>query len=1702
MAFIIPDTNFSDEPFFVSTKANRFLLLFAGVFVALTCHAQPRFPRAAQKASAGGNTNAYKISQIGPHSCVWQNSAGQSVTSIATGMNYSPDGEHWLPSDNSFAISQDGMAFVAEKIQHQTRIAANINTSAAVTVTTPNGVTLRSTPIAIGLFDPVSGKSVVVAEITNSSGVLVDAQHLVFSHAFVGGGFDASVVYSLPDVGSFHQDVIFTGFDRNFDPTAWGFAAASAKQLQIQIFTEFYDVPQPQFVERPLYVEQNPTVRAGMAAPDFIDYTLNWGDYVMIPGRAYTTTTNASAGAGVTVAKDFVTSNGRTFLVETVPYQAIANELGSLPAPAVKTSSIKHFPSAMRTKVAAASIPSLKDAKRGFIDRIVSGKAIASASEKPSGLAVDYIATISGTGPTLFSSDTTYFVTGNVYLTGPTTMEDAVFKFPTSAGSIEVESTLTLTTTNYKSATFTAADDDSVGCSLFGVWSGWTGNPVGQHYGNVALWLMGTGNISLNNLRFRYLTYAIEVNAHSSGQILNLSNSQMVNCAIGVYVNGGNGSGFGGSGSGSLTLNANNCLVENMGTALQVYTIILKGNAYNWTLDNCTNLFSVSTAMGNYSFTNSIFSTLHTKGTLGSVTLAAGNNGFYGSTAFGSSTATATSTPFQTSSTGNYYLNSNSTGGILFQGVGTSTGISAFLSTLKTKTTRPPIALPLNTTISGALALFPQVPRYASGNPDLGYYYDVLDYTVAYANIVGGAVTVEPGTAIATRNDYWDDGEHDPSWTVVGFDLGEGSSIISHGTPTSPITFTAASSVQEQPQLSVAQYQIYMYASTGSQPPNTISFIASYDPDTALNQPAPSLDFRFSNFNLSDVDYHFGSGFDEWDGLYYQFSYDSSMYLSLRDCNIHSGRFNLGKPGFNTYDYTQVFAAGAISLSNNLFDRVDINLDPTLFEWGYGINCDMQVQAYNNLFRGGHWFHLEPFPASAGHWVFKNNLFDSVNLLQDVNSYALGAATPQPLDYDYNAYWPLTAAQLAADLPFDEWSVNFGLQNNAELIPTSGGVDGTAGNHEVILTAAPSYQVGPLGNYYMPTTSPLHSAGSQSAASAGLSQYTTAVNQTKELGKTQVDIGLHYVATASSTSTQPNDYDSDGIPDYVEDAVGNGATGAAAVALGETDWMNPKTDGVNNDPVNAAYLNTDLAGWGMVGNVTTNLGISPLSSYSPLTLSQVVTGDEPDIITFKVPVNYSLLTSIGTMKLWVDGTAPVIQDAVVAPDGNTYLRLNTDYAGWILLNPAHGFPNSPLAAHSVQACINLKNVTGQATLPNPTISTAFGPPSLVLTTNVAQFTAVDADFDSTGATLSASLAEANANYTITLTDGNTGASLSSVTGSTVNGQIAETWNLTKSDGTTWTGTDLYAQYNITLTDSGTTKTQSKHMTKDNPNITDGDVTVAYAWPIDSEATRGNSMWDCMQWGAVDVLMDVPLYGSSPGTGAYTSHFDISDGNGSPYPGYLHTPADVPYLLTNLALPTTENFIFNGHGSPNSIGNRKKESDPELINIGPADIQNALTNNVNTKYGPERQHPYRFVFLDACQTADDLFWANAFGILGPMTSLDVERNPYRVQAFVGFKGHSQAQGSDSDWWDYEATYLTFFNAWMNGLTLEACLKTASSSDPIPPNNITLGFPLGKKFGLPYSLVPGINDFRLVVYGYPWITRSGYFPGYQKGPYDPQ
>jgi hypothetical protein len=126
-------------------------------------------------------------------------------------------------------------------------------------------------------------------------------------------------------------------------------------------------------------------------------------------------------------------------------------------------------------------------------------------------------------------------------------------------------------------------------------------------------------------------------------------------------------------------------------------------------------------------------------------------------------------------------------------------------------------------------------------------------------------------------------------------------------------------------------------------------------------------------------------------------------------------------------------------------------------------------------------------------------------------------SNPTYSDYNYNAYTNSTD-------PFSIGGVN--------------DVKGTSFN----------FQTSWFGNYYLPTNSPLINVGSTTANLLGLYHFTTQTNQTIE-GDSIVDIGYHYVATDQYGN--PLDTSGDGIPDYIEDANGDGLFDAGDLG----DWQ-------------------------------------------------------------------------------------------------------------------------------------------------------------------------------------------------------------------------------------------------------------------------------------------------------------------------------------------------------------------------------------------------------------------------------------------------------------------------------------------------------------------------------------------------------------------
>ena len=275
---------------------------------------------------------------IGPNHRTWHFAApdaagsagGGPLVELATGMNYfDPQLGAWVPSAPEFVPGADGNSFVADRVQQHVRLNANLNMVSAVTLTLADGIVVQATPVGIGLYSPETGQFSLIGSLTNCTGVPVEGTTnlVVYANPFSGPGLCCSLYFSI-DQGSFSQDVVFTG---SFDPRHYGFSTNAL----IQVITELYDPPEPEWQTSPLYVQTDPALRRSWASPDLLDTTLGFGELVFGPGYAYTMPVAGSPSEGrAPVAKAMVKSPDglRTFLVESLPYWWLMKEFLALPA--------------------------------------------------------------------------------------------------------------------------------------------------------------------------------------------------------------------------------------------------------------------------------------------------------------------------------------------------------------------------------------------------------------------------------------------------------------------------------------------------------------------------------------------------------------------------------------------------------------------------------------------------------------------------------------------------------------------------------------------------------------------------------------------------------------------------------------------------------------------------------------------------------------------------------------------------------------------------------------------------------------------------------------------------------------------------------------------------------------------------------------------------------------------------------------------------------------------------------------------------------------------------------------------------------------------------------------------------------------------------------------------------------------------------
>jgi hypothetical protein len=798
---------------------------------------------------------------------------------IGTGMHYF-DGTAWKPSDPTFRETSD--EFVVDKIQHRAHIKRDLNVGGAVFITTPDQKQIYSTPVALGIYEPKDGKFLVVGEITNCSGIMLSNNVLVFQDPFVdseGRRLCGSLVYSV-NQSSFEQDYVWQGY---FDVKEYGFSS----NAWVQVISEIQSAPEPDIIERPVYVEKDEKVRVSMATPDMIDQTIGFGEFVLNAGHAYTSpSVGLTNGAEGVVAKQLRRDGDRLLLIESVPYSALQAGFRSLP-PCVPVKQASATPK-VRCKTSYAAIASPpKIAKAAPVKR--KPLEMAKVTGKPSGVVIDYWATIGGTltGTRVFASSTNYIITANVYCSGAVIIEGGtIFKYKTNL-SMTMNSSLTLKTSMYRPAIFTALDDTSVGDQLStAVDSSYTGTINQNGYANPAISCPQTPAYTINHCRFCYAQTAIQY-LNENGSSLTVNHSQFWKCTRGIYLTFSGGCGC----VQPMTLNMNNTLMTyvtypiTMPPAISTYA-----NLINCTFDHATTLLTIPSSAGTIvsRATNSIFANITG---WGNYPPAGDYNAFYGTPSqFGTSkipsSGNLSTSPFASAvGDASYYLSASSP---VVNG-GRNTGISSsLLADLHARTTKPP-NIPAQT-ITTDTRLSPQ--NLADADPiDLGFHYPILDHAVGGVTVSGCTLTIDPGTVVGTYANA----------STPGLSLGSGSQLVSVGNPAQPIWFVEFNTVQE--------------GSTTTWNKTTSGSIVS---GVSGQTQTPGATFRFTDWSMLGMD---DNNFRGAVG---------AGPLNFRDCEFHGGQVATASPTLN--------------FTNCLFERVDTSIQPTDSQTSY---------FRNNTFFGG-----------------------------------------------------------------------------------------------------------------------------------------------------------------------------------------------------------------------------------------------------------------------------------------------------------------------------------------------------------------------------------------------------------------------------------------------------------------------------------------------------------------------------------------------------------------------------------------------------------------------------------------------------------------------------------------------------------------------------------------------------------------------------
>lgn len=422
---------------------------------------------------------------------------------------------------------------ILRNTQHKAIFSRNANDpNGLLELFTPDDQRLVTQPIGIALTEADTGKSVFLAELRDSEAVLLDPHTLIYPNAF--DQFKASIAIRS-HLHGIESDVIL---EERIDRALLAEFGINPDTARIEVWH--------QVLVKPAAEVKFTWLNRGSGHADRDD-TIHLNQMMIGPGNAFSIGEQESIlppQGAIPVAKEWVNIETLDFLIESIPFSEAEEALQTLAAPQearviqkprlddafaknqsrrqqqlispIKDTSLVtlRVPRRSRPLSVATYSPDPKPRKTDPESSIFSGPALAQINlpaENPfktkRGFLIDFTTVSTGQANYTLKGDTTYWVTGDVSLSGKTILEGgAVVKFSSYTASspvLKILDEFECNTAPYNVAIFTAKDDDTVGQAI----SGSTGVPTTtSYYAWFNLWFRSasTSSVSVHDIQSRY----------------------------------------------------------------------------------------------------------------------------------------------------------------------------------------------------------------------------------------------------------------------------------------------------------------------------------------------------------------------------------------------------------------------------------------------------------------------------------------------------------------------------------------------------------------------------------------------------------------------------------------------------------------------------------------------------------------------------------------------------------------------------------------------------------------------------------------------------------------------------------------------------------------------------------------------------------------------------------------------------------------------------------------------------------------------------------------------------------------------------------------------------------------------------------------------------------------------------------------------